>query len=190
MVENRSYSLNSGCTSADRDTCKLGIFFLNSSPIFFSWSGIRKENRRQTAQASAFEALTIFIISEIASAESGFITSPFEPTLSAISNRICLSDRGNGLSALRSYIFGLICRPISNKSLNPSVVITATLAPRLWIKALVATVVPCAKRTMSSTSIPLFSSKASSPLIIAKDGSLGVDGVLCKKTRPSLIFIA
>ena len=81
---------------------------LNSSLIFFSCSGIRKENRRQTAQASAFEALTLCMMSEIALAESGLITSPFEPTRSAISKRMCLSDRGSGLSALRSYIFGLI----------------------------------------------------------------------------------
>ena len=38
--------------------------------------------------------------------------------------------------------------------------------------------------------IPLFSSKAPSPVMIANEGSFGVDGVLCKKTRPSLTFMA
>ena len=58
VVDSRSYSRNSGCTSQESDTSMSGSAARSASPMRCSCRGLRNENRKQTATLSAPLACT------------------------------------------------------------------------------------------------------------------------------------
>ena len=75
------------------------------------------------------------------------------------------------------------CRPISSTSSKPSVIRRPMRAPFSSRIALVAMVVPCTKRSMSSVASPLSASTASTPARTPAPRSSGDEGTFAAQTR-------
>ena len=108
--------------------------------------------------------------------------SPWASMRSATERQLRRFTSGCGLSQCRSYSLLRLMRWMNGTSSKPAVVTYAMPAPRRWMTALVATVVPCTIRSIASTGTADFSSTSSR----APSGALGVDGLLAIRTDPSV----
>ncbi len=103
VVENRSYSRNSGWTALDTETGRSGRAARMRAAIRCSWSGLTNENNRQTARLRiAPLAFSSSISASISVSDSGSTTSPPGPMRSRISNRNSRLTSGGGASTCRS----------------------------------------------------------------------------------------
>jgi hypothetical protein len=151
-----------------------------------SWAGLRNENRKQTAQASAPLATTSLTTASMAAslgasrtvAGRGDALGQLEPTLARDEGR-----REVGLEVVE-------LRPDLAPDLQqvPKAFVTtrASLPPRPWISALVATVVPWLRRDRAAISTPWRRPSSRQPSAMARAGLSGVDEVLWSTTRPVL----
>ena len=178
MVESRSYSRNSGCTSEEMEISSSGSATASASRSACSCAGLTKAKRKQIATAAAPLSRTAWTIRAISAWSSAKYTPPSASTRSAASSLSSRGTSGGGWSFWKSNMWGRVCRPISKRSRKPFVVTSAIRSPLPWISALVATVVPWLSRRAVVRSMPFAAASASSPANTARAGSSGVDGVL------------
>ena len=90
----------------------------------------------------------------------------------------CRSTNGRRGPGVRLYSSARFCRPISNKSSKPAVVMKAVRSPFRSSSAFVATVDPC------TTSAPTLPAACASPSRMTSAGDLGLDRSLTLVMRP------
>ena len=163
VVTMRSNSPMRGAISQERLTGRFGATSRAISRTRRSCAGLRNDQSRHTARLSAPAATSAAIASRASASFSATSTVPSAMTRSVTPRTMVLGTSGGGGSVCRKSIAFDCGRPparptgpraMISVSSKPVVVMSPTRAPRRWISALVETVVPCAKRSVSASSVP------------------------------------